>query len=191
MPSGFDIVVDFSRFSIGSRLQLVNRLRMRDDGRGPKETLSLGDALKSRSDDPVIGPILEFRVVGSVQSVDDKSQTLTVANSCGANDKSVVPPALTEQIPIVPPVRTRVIEFGRSGSGDSRDPRTGQCTPDCPETATFPWTIKVNGEDAHSFNANRISLPIPKPGEVEHWTFVNGGGGWDHPVHLHFEEGVP
>jgi hypothetical protein len=25
---------------------------------------------------------------------------------------------------------------------------------------------------------------------VEHWTYVNGGGGWDHPIHLHFEEGV-
>jgi len=186
----FDIVVDFSRFSIGSRLQLVNRLRMRDDGRGPKETLSLGDALKGRSDDPVIGPILEFRVVGSLRSVDDPTQTLTVANSCGSHDKSVIPPVLTEQIPIVPAVRTRVIEFGRSGDGDSRNFRTGQCTPDCPEFATFPWTIKVNGENAHSFNANRISLLIPRPGEVEHWTFVNGGGGWDHPIHLHFEEGV-
>ena len=39
-------------------------------------------------------------------------------------------------------------------------------------------------------NANRISLLIPKPGEIEHWTYVNGGGGWDHPIHLHFEEGV-
>ncbi len=87
-------------------------------------------------------------------------------------------------------MRTSLVEFGRSGPGDSRDPVTGQCTPDCPESATFPWTIKVNGEDAHSFNANRISLLVPKPGEVEHWTYVNGGGGWDHPIHLHFEEGV-
>ena len=31
---------------------------------------------------------------------------------------------------------------------------------------------------------------IPKPGEVEHWTYINGGGGWDHPIHLHFEEGI-
>jgi FtsP/CotA-like multicopper oxidase with cupredoxin domain len=186
----FDIIVDFSKFPVGARLHLVNRLRMRDDGRGPKEALSLGDALKGREEDPVIGALLEFRVVGSVQSVDDPTQTLTVANSCGANDKSVVPPVLTEQIPIVTPVRTRVIEFGRSGDGSSRDPRTGECTPDCPEHATFPWSVKVNGEDAHSFNANRISLLIPKPGEVEHWTFVNGGGGWDHPIHLHFEEGV-
>ena len=55
---------------------------------------------------------------------------------------------------------------------------------------TFPWSIKVNGQDAHTFNANRISLLIPKPGEVEHWTYINGGGGWDHPIHLHFEEGI-
>ena len=39
-------------------------------------------------------------------------------------------------------------------------------------------------------NANRISLLIPKPGEIEHWTYINGGGGWDHPIHLHFEEGI-
>ena len=39
-------------------------------------------------------------------------------------------------------------------------------------------------------NANRISLLIPKPGEIEHWTYINSGGGWDHPIHLHFEEGV-
>jgi FtsP/CotA-like multicopper oxidase with cupredoxin domain len=74
--------------------------------------------------------------------------------------------------------------------GDSRDPVTGQCTPDCPETATFPWSIRINGEAAHSFNANRVSLVVPKPGEVEHWTYINGGSGWDHPIHLHFEEGV-
>jgi FtsP/CotA-like multicopper oxidase with cupredoxin domain len=105
-------------------------------------------------------------------------------------DPSVVPNVLTEQIPVVNPVRTRLVEFGRSGGGDSRDPVTGECTPDCPEFAVFPWSIKVNGEDAHTFNANRISLLVPKPGEIEHWTYVNGGGGWDHPIHLHFEEGV-
>ena len=43
---------------------------MRDDGRGPKDTLSLGEALQGDDDDPVIGPMLEFRVVGSVPSVD-------------------------------------------------------------------------------------------------------------------------
>src|SRR5262245_22583550 len=186
----YDIVVDFSAFPVGSRIYLVNLLRMRDDGRGPREALSLPAALAGLPEDPVIGKIMEFRVVAATPSVDQPGFLLTAANSCGPNDRSQVPAILTEQIPIVAPVRTRVIEYGRSGPGDSRDPVTGQCTPDCPELATFPWTIKINGEDAHSFNANRISLLIPAPGEIEHWTLVNGGGGWDHPIHLHFEEGI-
>jgi FtsP/CotA-like multicopper oxidase with cupredoxin domain len=186
----YDIVVDFSAFPVGSRIQLVNLLRMRDDGRGPREALSLAQALAGQPDDPVVGPMMEFRVVNATPSVDAPGVTLTRANSCGPNDKSQVPAVLTEQIPIVAPVRTRLLEFGRSGGGDSRDPVTGQCTPDCPEGMPFPWSVKINGEDAHTFNANRISLLVPKPGEIEHWTLVNGGGGWDHPFHLHFEEGV-
>ena len=143
----YDIVVDFSIFPVGSRIQLVNLLTMRDDGRGPQEALSLAQALAGRPDDPVVGRMMEFRVVNSLPSVDAPGVTLTVANSCGPNDKSQVPAVLTEQIPIVAPVRTRVVEFGRSGPGDSRDPVTGQCTPDCPEGMPFPWTIRVNGED--------------------------------------------
>jgi manganese oxidase len=179
----YDIVVDFSRFSIGSRLKLVNRLTMRDDGRGPKDTLSLAQALKGDPDDPVVGQVLEFRGVSQVPSVDVPG----VTNFANAPDRSQVLAVLTEQIPVVTPMRTRFVEFGRSGNGDSRQ-ANGQCIPDCPETATSPWTIKVNGGSAHSMNANRISLLLPKAGEIEHWTIVNGGGGWDHPIHLHFEE---
>ena len=81
-----------------------------------------------------------------------------------------------------------MVNWGRGG-GNSRG-RNGQCIPDCPETAEFPWVVSVDGGQAHSMNANRIQLLVPKPGEIEHWTYVNGGGGWDHPIHLHFEEGV-
>src|SRR5215475_6810747 len=42
----YDIVVDFSKNKIGDRIQLVNLLQMRDDGRGPTNTLPLGQALK-------------------------------------------------------------------------------------------------------------------------------------------------
>jgi FtsP/CotA-like multicopper oxidase with cupredoxin domain len=186
----YDVIVDFSQYRIGDRLKLVNTLTMRDDGRGPAGAVTLAQALAGVASDPCIGPIMEFRVVSSVLSVDAPGQTLTTANSCGTNDKSQVPLTLTQQIPIVAPVRTRTIEWGRAGAGDSRDPVTGQCTPDCPENAVFPWTVKINGQAAHSFNANRISELIPKPGEVEHWTYINGGAGWDHPIHLHFEEGI-
>ena len=181
----YDIVVDFSSFAVGSSLKLVNKLRMRADGRGPTDTLSLSAALAGDSTDPVIGPVLEFRVASSVPSVDVPGVTLFATTP----DLSQVPNTLTEQIPIVQPVRTRLVEFGRSGGGDSRGPN-GQCTPDCPEGMPFPWTIKVNGQEAHSMNANRISLLVPQPGQIEHWTYVNGGGGWDHPIHLHFEEGI-
>jgi len=182
----YDIIVDFSRFRIGDTIQLVNQVQMRGDGRGPSKDLNLAQALRGDPNDPCIGAIMQFAVVGSVPSVDAPGTTLLAT----APDPSVVPTVLTQQIPIVTPVRTRVVEWGRAGNGDSRDPVTGQCTPDCPETAVFPWTVKVNGQSAHSMNANRISLVIPKAGEVEHWTYVNGGGGWDHPIHLHFEEGV-
>src|SRR5215813_8526793 len=182
----YDIIVDFSRFRIGDTIQLVNQVQMRGDGRGPSKDLNLAQALRGDPNDPCIGAIMQFAVVGSVPSVDAPGTTLLAT----APDPSVVPTVLTQQIPIVTPVRTRVVEWGRAGNGDSRDPVTGQCTPDCPEFAVFPWTVKVNGGDAHSMNANRISLLVPKPGEIEHWTYVNGGGGWDHPIHLHFEEGI-
>ena len=34
----------------------------------------------------------------------------------------------------------------------------------------------------------RISA-APQMGTREIWTLKNGGGGWDHPIHIHFEEG--
>jgi len=180
----YDIVVDFSGFRIGDRVQLVNVLQQ-TNGRKPDVALALRDALAGTSVDPMVGPILEFRVVGQVQSADVPG----VTHYATTLDKSVVPSVLTQQIPLVTPVRTRVVEFGRFGGGDSRQ-ANGQCIPDCPEFATFPWDIRINGQISHSMNANRVSLLIPKPGEVEHWTYINGGAGWDHPIHLHFEEGI-
>ncbi len=179
----YDIVVDFSAFRIGDRLTLVNTLEQ-TDGRRPTAELPLARALAGDNNDPVVGGILQFRIVGQVASVDVPG----VIHHSTDRDPSVVPAVLTQQIPIVTPVRTRVVEWGR-GNGDSRQ-ANGQCIPDCPDQATFPWVVKVNGAAAHSMNANRISLLYPKAGDVEHWTYINGGGGWDHPIHLHFEEGI-
>jgi FtsP/CotA-like multicopper oxidase with cupredoxin domain len=184
MGERYDIVVDFSAFRIGDRIQLVNQV-LHDDGRRLDEELSLRKALRGDKEDPMVGPIMEFRVVGRVESADEPG---TFIDST-APDKSRVPTTLTAQIPIVQPVRTRHVRFGRSGDGTSRS-SDGECIPDCPEHASFPWSIRVNGEESHTLNANRISMLIPKPGEVEHWTYENNGGGWDHPIHLHFEEGV-
>ncbi len=178
----FDVIVDFSNFRIGDKLQLVNHIE-HDDGRGPKEVVGIRKAWRRNSDDPAVGPFLEFRVVSSMQSVDVPGYFYY--DGMANLDRSLVPPVLTEPIPVEEPVRTREIEFKR-GSEVS----TGEgCFPDCGEKEAFPWQIRINGESTHFLNANRSSLIVPRPGEVEHWILKNGGGGWDHPVHLHFEEG--
>ena len=180
-----DIVIDFSNFSIGDRLYMVNHLP-HSNGRAPDDPISIADALseKEQDDDPALGAFLEFRISGSVESVDVPGQTLTMANS---PDRSHVPAQLTEQIPIVEPVRERIFNWTRGGD-DPRD-ENGECFPSCEGRESFPWTVKVNGGSAHSLNANRVSSIIPRPGETEHW-ILETSGGWDHPIHLHFEEAV-
>lgn len=179
----FDIIVDFSQFRIGDRLQFVNMLA-HSDGRGPDREISIRDIRRGKTrGDPAVGGVMEFRVVGELESVDEPG----VMNRSTDTDHSQVPNKLTEQIPVVSPVRTRHFEWKRGG-GDSAE--GGGCIPDCGDREDFPWGVRVDGEDFHTLNANRSSVIIPKPGEVEHWTFENGGGGWDHPIHLHFEEGV-
>jgi manganese oxidase len=63
-----------------------------------------------------------------------------------------------------------------------------------------PWTISTDG--GQSYNAtstaglfNRVSAAPNgtgvngQPNPVEIWHIRNGGSGWSHPVHIHFEEG--
>ena len=45
------------------------------------------------------------------------------------------------------------------------------------------WTVNDQVFDVNNKRAN------PKKGTAEIWTLRNGGGGWSHPVHIHFEEG--
>jgi FtsP/CotA-like multicopper oxidase with cupredoxin domain len=184
----FDIVVDFSAFAPGDRINLVNVMKQ-TNGRKPDKVLSLRDALRGDSEDPTVGPIMQFRVVSSLRSVDDPTKTYTWTERDPSVNFATTQIKLTEQIPIVAPVRVREIEFKRR-DGDSRNTADGQCIPECGDIESFPWVIRINGETTHSLNANRISALVPKPGEVEHWVLINGGGGWDHPIHLHFEEGV-
>jgi FtsP/CotA-like multicopper oxidase with cupredoxin domain len=183
----YDIIVDFSQFKVGDVAYLVNTLQS-TTGLKPDGQLRLRDALAGDNADPAVGAIMQFRVVSQVQSVDDPTVTLKATDP----DLSQVPTVLTEQIPIVTPVRTRTVVWGRAGTGDSVQPN-GTCIPDCATENGFPWTVIVDpqrGSQPHSMNANRVSLEYQKPGDIEHWTYVNGGGGWDHPIHLHFEEGI-
>ncbi len=194
----YDVVIDFSQFSTGDIIQLVNVLQQRS-GRKPDGRVSIGEALRGNDNDPCLGPILEFRIVDALDSVDDPAKRYNMSDEAD-RDRSVDFDAdtdwasgakrLTEQIPIVTPDRERTLNFVRQEPGDARATEDGECVPDCGEYTEFPWSIKVSGRTAHALNANRISMVVPRPGEVEHWTLINSSGGWDHPIHLHFEEGV-
>ena len=80
-------------------------------------------------------PIMEFRVVSSVPSVDAPGQTLTIANSCGTNDKSQVPPTSDAANPdrragaheahrVRPVGRRRLARPGHRASAPPTAPRT-------------------------------------------------------------------
>jgi FtsP/CotA-like multicopper oxidase with cupredoxin domain len=161
----YDIVIDFSRYQIGDRVQMVNVVA-HEDGRGPKQTVSLSTALSGQSSDPGVGPFLEFRIVR-----DPKNQ-----------DQSVVPDVLvpTPDLSAVPVSRTRKFVFGRDARQTTSDPIS---------SFIGPWGIGTDGGKNLNADFGRISA-APKFGTREIWTLENDGGGWDHPIHIHFEEGV-
>jgi FtsP/CotA-like multicopper oxidase with cupredoxin domain len=80
---------------------------------------------------------------------------------------------------LIPVARTRTFEFGSGGSQPSSDPITA---------FIGPWGVKTDGGQMLNADFSRVSA-MPKFGTREVWTLVNGGGGWDHPIHIHFEEG--
>ncbi len=58
-----------------------------------------------------------------------------------------------------------------------------------PEHADLPWGIKTDGEGPMRLaNFNQVTA-APEIGDLEIWHIENGGGGWSHNVHVHFEEG--
>jgi len=162
----YDVVIDFSRYQIGEKLYLVN-LAEHDDGRGPDRFLTVADAFAGNSSDPGVGRFLEFRVVR------DPAQP----------DRSRVPDTLIpnpdhSQVPVA---RERTFVFGRDAQQTTFDPVT---------SFRGPWGI-ATGEDGRTLDADfgRISA-APQFGTRELWHLVNDGGGWDHPIHIHFEEGI-
>jgi FtsP/CotA-like multicopper oxidase with cupredoxin domain len=193
----YDFVVDFSRgqnpaSQVGKEYYLVNLLEF-SNGRKPDETLTLGQALSGLSPDSAVGAIMKFRVVSEVPSVDEPGAVNTIANACGANDlsRAVDPDDLgpsSWQIPEIAPVRTRVIELVRTGGAEDAGLPFDYRNDPAALAEGEPWAIKVNGGAAHNADMRRASN-LPRPGDVEHWTFVSGGG-WAHPLHLHFEEAI-
>jgi manganese oxidase len=159
----YDIVIDFSRYSLNSKVWLVN-LAEHQDGKRVANDLTLAEALSGNSADPCVGRFLEFRIVRN-PAQPDQSQVPNV----------LIPNPDLSKVPIV---RTRTFEFGRGADQTTNDP-----------VSSFfgPWGIEVNNNRMLAADFGRISA-APKSGSREVWTLRNGGGGWDHPIHIHFEE---
>src|SRR5690349_18536808 len=160
----YDIVIDFSRYSIGQKVWMVN-LAEHQDGKRVADDLTLAEALSGNSQDPCVGKFLEFRIVRKPAKA-DASQVPAV----------MIPNPDLSKIPVA---RQRTFEFGRGANQNTNDP-----------VSSFfgPWGIKTDDGDMLAADFGRISA-APRFGTREIWTLKNGGGGWDHPIHIHFEEG--
>ncbi|MDC0504377.1 multicopper oxidase domain-containing protein, partial [Verrucomicrobiales bacterium] len=192
----YDIIVDFASQGInpGDKLYLVNVLE-HDNGRGPKGEIPLGNVLSGAyqatqsgnlwtGGDPAVEKIVEFRV--EAYSGQDLSMNPADFEPGGAK---MIPLAIDRNNLGNP--RRRNFDFGRSSGTDAA-----------------PWTVKTDGGPGLTADIRRSSAaPQMAVGPttagfdgtnaagyddlstLEVWT-LGSGGGWAHPVHIHFEEGV-
>ena len=161
----YDIVVDFKGFAPGTKLYFVNLLEHKD-GRKPEGAIPLKDVLSGAyKGDPAVGTFMELRVAkydGTDQSMDPADYV---------EGKKVMMELPRPTAAELATARRRTFDFGRSSGTDNA-----------------PWTIKTDGGQGFEFNPQRITL-APTRDTLELWHFT-GGGGWAHPVHVHFEEGI-
>jgi hypothetical protein len=170
-----DIIVDFARFAPGTKLYFVNLLE-HANGKTPKQAIPIAQVLSGEysvdgcpdSCDPAVGQFMELRV----QAWAGTDRSMNPADY-EEGKKAMIPlPGFTPAE--LANAKERTFVFNRGGD-------------------VAPWTISTDG--GRSFNAtaveglfNRVSA-APEMGSVEIWHIKNGGNGWAHPVHIHFEEG--
>src|SRR6185312_3176482 len=166
------IVIDFSQFAVGRKLYFVN-LCQHQNGRKPNKDLTLSNALAANQPDPCVGKFLEFRIVR------DPAQP----------DQSQVPAVMipNPDLSAIPVSRTRIFEFGR-GASQPLPPTDPAAYTVGAGNQPGPWGVKTDNNQMLNASWGRISA-APSYGTREVWTIQNGGGGWDHPIHIHFEEG--
>ncbi len=161
----YDIIVDFGQFEAGERLYLVNLLE-HENGRGPERAIALQEVLQGLyQGDPAVGSFLEFRV----QPFDGQDLSMDPAEYLEGGKTMIPLPRITADE--LAAAKHRSFEFGRSNGTD-----------------TQPWTIKTDGGQGLGMDPRRLSA-APEEGALEIWHLENGGDGWSHAVHIHFEEG--
>jgi FtsP/CotA-like multicopper oxidase with cupredoxin domain len=177
----YDVVIDFSRFSHGSTLHFVNLADHFDpeegglNGKKPVTDLTVAEALSGRSLDPCVGRFLEFRVVRELTHTDESQVPETLIPNPDLSNAFVS--------------RERTFLFGRGANQTIFDaiiasnPYAVTASPD-----GDPWGIGTDGGEKLGAAFSRVSA-APNMGSCEIWHLVNDGGGWDHPIHIHFEEG--
>jgi FtsP/CotA-like multicopper oxidase with cupredoxin domain len=174
----YDLVIDFSRYKAGQTVDLVN-LQQMQDGKLPGPVLTVSQATSGTSCDPCVGGFLRFKILGPPPQA----------------DQSVDPSGNGQGIALIPnptlPAVTRQRRF-------TFDDRAGQTTNDpvTSYTGTGGWGIAAENGGGTSFRRGGSALKAdygrissqPAYGTCEEWT-LEGGFGWDHPIHIHFEEG--
>ncbi|HET8747655.1 MAG TPA: multicopper oxidase domain-containing protein, partial [Ramlibacter sp.] len=201
----YDIVVDFAQNGIqpGDKVYLVN-LKEHQTGIESKRDIPLREVLSgeyqavltTESDgkkkwdkgDPAVGRIMELRVqtyAGTDLSMDPHEYEPAKPNA--AAGKKMIPLWLDRSNPAdqqkLMNARRRSFHFGRSNGTD-----------------LAPWTVKTDGGAGFGADPRRISAAphlatgptdagASSNGTLEIWTLTTGGG-WGHPVHVHFEEGI-
>ena len=172
----YDIVIDFKGYSAGQTVDLVN-LQVHEDGREPAQIVTVAQALAGTSD-PAVGAFLRFVVLGPPPQP-DQSVNLT------ANPQTALIPNPT----LPAPARQRTFKIDDTGRQTQNDPVTtylgnGQ--------GVFQWGIATSntGESpGETLEADFGRITSQRGfGTAEVWT-LQGGSGWDHPIHIHFEEG--
>src|SRR5205814_2112593 len=157
-------------------------------GLEPDADLTIAQALSGTSCDPGVGAFLEFRIVRDPVRP-DVSQVPAV----------LIPNPDLSHIPIA---QNRTFVFDKDPNVTTNDPVTTFITGAGGQRPAWGIGTDNSNNDSRDFygghsrggevlaaDFGRISS-APRFGTREVWTLINGRDRWDHPIHIHFEEGV-
>jgi FtsP/CotA-like multicopper oxidase with cupredoxin domain len=197
----YDIIVNFAKNGIkaGDKLYFVNL--MEHDRQGPETPIALADVLSEKykavikqtsngpqwdKGDPAVGKFLQL-LVQPYTGQDLSMDPAPMNRPNPARPKACDDPA--DHQPATPPTRPRS-RTPATASSSSAAPTapTAHPGPSRPTASASAWTHGVSALPQLASEATDAGFS--GDGTLEVWKIKNGGNGWSHPVHVHFEEGV-